>query len=124
MLYIIIGIIALMAIVIVYTLLSKPKENEKEEITKEIDPDCCGAHEICDLDLKKLNEEIEYFDDEELDTFISRPDDKYSEVEIDIFRDILYSLKPEEIREWITSLEIRKVNLPEPLKQEVLSLLA
>ncbi|MGB5989703.1 MAG: hypothetical protein WBG43_08185 [Marinifilaceae bacterium] len=124
MLYIIIGIIALIAIVIVYTLLSKPKENEKEDITKEIDPACCGAHEICDLDLKKLNEEIEYFDDEELDTFISRPNDKYSEVEIDIFRDILYSLKPEEIREWITSLEIRKVNLPEPLKQEVLSLLA
>lgn len=123
MLYIIFGIIALIATVIIYTLFSKQKETEEEE-TKEIDPECCGAHEICDLDLKKLNEEIEYFDDEELDTFISRPENKYSEEEIDIFRDILYTLKPQEIREWITSLEIRKVNLPEPLKQEVLSLLA
>lgn len=123
MLYIILGIIALIATVIIYTLLSKHNEKE-EEVTKEIDPECCGAHEICDLDLKKLNEEIEYFDDEELDLFISRPENKYSEEEIDIFRDILYTLKPQEIREWITSLEIRKVNLPEPLKQEVLSLLA
>lgn len=123
MLYIILGIIALIATVIIYTLLSKHKETE-EVVTKEIDPECCGAHEICDLDLKKLNEEIEYFDDEELDLFISRPENKYNEEEIDIFRDILYTLKPQEIREWITSLEIRKVNLPEPLKQEVLSLLA
>jgi hypothetical protein len=122
MLYIFLGIIALVLAVIIITIFSKPKEQEEE--TKIIDAECCGAHEICDLDLRKLREEIVYFDDEELDAYKLIEGDKYKEEEIDEFRDILYSLQPNEIREWINSLEIRKIALPEPLKQELLSLLA
>jgi len=121
--YIIICLFALIAIVLLYTRFSKSGAATEEEI-KEVDAECCGAHEICDLDLKKLNKEVDYFDDEELDTFKNRRETDYNEEEIDEFRDILYTLKDTEIREWITSLEIREVNLPEPLKQEVLSLLA
>lgn len=122
MFYIIFGIIALVLSVIAITLLSKSKP--VEEAPKEIDPECCGAHEICDLDLKKLNQEFVYFDDEELDAYKLREENNYKEKEIDEFRDILYTLKPQEIREWISSLEIRRICLPEPLKQELLSLLA
>jgi len=122
MIYLIIGLIVLVAIVIAATLLSKPSKEGEEEI-KEVDAECCGAHEICELDLRKLNNDIVYFEDEELDIFKHRQATEYNEEEIDEFRDILYTLKSEEIREWINSLEIRQINLPEPLKQETLSLL-
>jgi len=122
MIYLIIGLIVLVAIVIAATLLSKPSKEGEEEI-KEVDAECCGAHEICELDLRKLNNDIVYFEDEELDTYKHRQPTEYNEDEIDEFRDILYTLKSEEIREWINSLEIRQINLPEPLKQETLSLL-
>jgi len=122
MIYLIIGLIVLVAIVIAATLLSKPSKEGEEEI-KEVDAECCGAHEICKLDLRKLNNDIVYFEDEELDTYKHRQPTEYNEDEIDEFRDILYTLKSEEIREWINSLEIRQINLPEPLKQETLSLL-
>jgi len=122
MIYLIIGLIVLVAIVIAATLLSKPSKEGEDEI-KEVDAECCGAHEICELDLRKLNNDIVYFEDEELDIFKHRQATEYNEEEIDEFRDILYTLKSEEIREWINSLEIREINLPEPLKQETLSLL-
>jgi len=122
MIYLIIGLIVLVAIVIAATLLSKPSKEGEDEI-KEVDAECCGAHEICELDLRKLNNDIVYFEDEELDIFKHRQATEYNEEEIDEFRDILYTLKSEEIREWINSLEIRQINLPEPLKQETLSLL-
>lgn len=123
MIYLIIGLIVLVTIVIVATLLSKPSQEGEEEI-KEVDAECCGAHEICELDLRKLNKDVVYFEDEELDSYRNRQSTDYNEEEIDEFRDILYTLKSEEIREWINSLEIREINLPEPLKQETLSLLS
>lgn len=120
--YLIIGLILLILIVLIATLLSKKTEETEEP--KEINSECCGAHEICELDLRKLNKTIIYFDDEELDNYKHRQSTDYNESEIDEFRDVLYTLNPQDIREWINSLEIREISLPEPLKQETLSLLA
>lgn len=39
---------------------------------KEVDVECCGQHEVCERDslLAAVSKQIEYYDDEELDTFI------------------------------------------------------
>jgi hypothetical protein len=121
MLYIIIGITGLLILVALFTYLTKRKKNEQEEI---IAPpaDCCGAHAICEKGLKKADQSIEYFDDEELDQFKHIPSDAYSADQIDAFREILYTIRPEEITDWLISLEKREIELPNILRQEAIDM--
>lgn len=78
---------------------------------------------MCEKQLRKLNATIIYFEDEELDRFKHKPDDHYTEDEIESFRDVLYTLQQNEIEEWLTSLEKREIELPDVLKQEVLDMM-
>ena len=68
---------------------------------------------------KKITEKIDYFDDEELDRFRGIPSDTYKDEEIDLFREVLYTLRPEEINDWLISLEKREIEIPDVLKQEL-----
>ncbi len=79
---------------------------------------------ICEVDLKKLSEEIIYFEDEELDAYSETPDNAYQDEAIEQFREILYTLKKNEINDWLHSLELRKIAVPDILKPEVRMLLA
>ena len=81
--------------------------------------DCCGAHAICEKGLKKIDEKIEYFDDEELDQYRGIPSDSFNDQQIDQFREILYTIRPEELSDWFISLEKRGIELPDVLKQEL-----
>ncbi len=124
MLYLVLCTIALIVTVFLFSYFSKTKNSikEKDEII-EIPADCCGAHEVCDIDIKRLSEEVIYFDDEELDKYREKGELEYEDNEIDEFRDILYTLKQEEIAEWLHSLELRRVFVPIELKSEVISLM-
>ena len=62
---------------------------------------------------------IEYYDDEELDRFKGREGDEYAEEEAEEFRNILYTMRQEEVAGWIRSLQLRQVNLPDEVKDEV-----
>lgn len=95
-----------------------------EEVTptlKEVDTECCGQHEVCEKDslLAALSREIEYYNDEELDRFRYRESDEYTEEETDEFRDILYTMRNDEVAGWVRSLQLRQVNLPDEIKDEV-----
>ena len=95
-----------------------------EETTSEPLEECCGAHEICETDLlNKLSEEIIYYEDEELDTYRNYEENDYSDEQIDEFREVLYSLKENEIEAWLRSLELRKIELPSIIKSEVVFML-
>lgn len=125
MLYLALCIVALVGIVFLFTYFSKSKnKGEEEEEINEVPADCCGAHEVCEADLKRLSEEIVYFDDEDLDKYKDKGELGYEDNEIDEFRDILYTLKQEEIGDWLHSLELRRVFVPVELKSEVISLLS
>lgn len=119
MIYIIISIIGLLVIVALFTFLSKSKK--KEEATPIVAPpaDCCGAHAICEKGLKRVDEKIEYFDDEELDQYKGIPSDQFNDAQIDQFREVLYTIRPEELSDWFISLEKRGLELPDVLKQEL-----
>ncbi|MCT4614347.1 MAG: hypothetical protein N4A49_05690 [Marinifilaceae bacterium] len=98
----------------------KTNPNKNDEPVKEVAEECCGAHEICETDLiNRLNEEIIYYDDEELDKFAKRSDSSYSNDEIDEFRDVAYTLQTKEIEPWLRSLEKRGILLPEIIKSEI-----
>lgn len=82
---------------------------------------CCGAHEVCEEDslIAAFNENIEYFDDEELDRFKLRDSAEYSEDEADEFREIFYTVMDGEKPKWIRSLQMREISLPDQMKDEV-----
>jgi hypothetical protein len=112
---------AIVAIIILIVVNQKRrKENTEEEIPSAPASDCCGAHEVCEVDQVKLDESIiEYFDDEELDAYKNIEADTYSDSQIDEFREILYTLNPDDILHWLLSLERRKINIPAILLAEV-----
>lgn len=121
MIYIILGITGLLIIVALFTYLFRRNGSTPEEITAP-PAECCGAHAICEKGLKKADSHIEYFEDEELDRFKQIPADNYSDDQIDTFREVLYTLRPEEVADWLLSLEKREINLPEILRQEAIDM--
>ena len=87
--------------------------------------ECCGEHEVCEKGKIKraLRTDIEYFDDEELDRFRGTAADAYDDDAVEEFREVLYTMDPREVDDWLKSLELREVMLPDALKDEVFMLL-
>ena len=61
---------------------------------------------------------IEYYDDEELDLFIGKEADAYTEEETNQFRDVLYTMQDIDVAGWVRSLQLRGIELPDDLKDE------
>ncbi len=100
-------------------------EEKKEECRIEIPLDCCGAHEVCEVEeMLKHPDQIVYFEDEELDRYQGISADQYNDRQIEEFRDVLYTLNGDEIRKWLLSIERRKIQLPSVLRPEALQLIA
>mgnify|MGYP006978077068 CR=1 FL=1 len=87
---------------------------------------CCGMHITCEKDslLAAVSDRIEYFDDEELDRFAGRPSDAYSSEETDEFREVLLTLRPDEIAGWARSIQLRGITLPADVRDELLMIVA
>ncbi|WP_321334773.1 phospholipase [uncultured Bacteroides sp.] len=120
-------ILAIVALVLGYArnknLQKKVERGELEEIPgiKEVDVECCGQHEVCEREslLAAVSKKIEYYDDEELDEYIGKEPDKFEAQQIDQFRDIFYTMKDTEVAGWVRSLQLRGINLPDDLKDEI-----
>ena len=103
-------------------MLQKGEITELPSIKQIQDMECCGQHEVCERDslLAAVSKEIEYFDDEELDRFAGMNESDYDEVQEEEFRNILYTMKQEEVPAWVRSLQLRGVSLPVGVRDEVL----
>ena len=66
---------------------------------------------------------IEYFDDEELDAFKGTPSDTYTDEEVEEFANVLYTMRQDEVAAWCRSLNLRGIELPDQLKDEVFIML-
>lgn len=106
------------------TTTAQPAASEAENSTEE-EEECCGEHEVCEKGKIKraLRTDIEYFDDEELDRFRGTAPDEYDDEAVEEFREVLYTMDPREVDDWLKSLELREVALPDALKDEVFMLL-
>ena len=93
-----------------------------DPVKKVLDMECCGQHEVCEKEslLAALSKQIEYYNDEELDRFLGRRPDAFSSDEIEEFREILYTMRSDEVAGWVRSVQLRGVELPEDLRDEVL----
>lgn len=83
---------------------------------------CCGQHSVCEKEslLASVSEKIEYFDDEELDRFAGRGSGEYDEGEIEEFRDVLLTLMDEDVAPWARSIQLRGIELPDEVRDELL----
>lgn len=122
MIYIVLGLTGLLVLVALFTYMTRRKSKEVEDIVAP-PAECCGAHAICEKGLKKANPNIDYFDDEELDAYKQIPADAYTDEQIEAFREVMYTLRPEEVEDWLISLEKRELQLPEILRPEAFELL-
>ena len=86
---------------------------------------CCGQHEVCEKEslLAIIDNEIEYYADEELDAYIGKFPEDYTDEQIEQFRDVLYTLKPHEVAGWARSLNLRGILLPTIIQEELLMML-
>lgn len=93
-----------------------PAPQEEEEETEV----CCGRHAVCEKGL--LTAEELYYNDEELDRYKGREPGSYTSEEIEEFREVLYTLRPEEVYQWGVALTQRDIPLPDALRDEWLML--
>lgn len=105
-------------------------ENSPEEPTEAADSTsdegCCGMHITCEKDSLStaVGDEVVYYDDEELDVYAGRESVSYNQEEIDQFRDILFTLLPTDIAGWARSLQLRGIELPYEVREELLLIVA
>ena len=96
------------------------QEGGSEVVTATVS-ECCGQHDVCERDslLAAVSKNIEYYDDEELDAYQGFSSDEYDEKAIEDFREVLYTMLETDVAGWLRSLQLRNINLPDPIKDEV-----
>ena len=95
-----------------------------DDIQHECTADCCGTNSVCPSEklLLGINSELVYFNDEELDAFKGRTADDYTDSEIDAFRDVLYTLRKDELLAWQLSVKRRGITMPAAIHDEFIML--
>jgi len=96
-------------------------EDKTPPATAAKDEECCGMHITCERDSLSavFADEIVYFDDEELDAYAGRPAISYTTDEIEVFRDVLLTLRPDDIAPWARSIQQRGITLPDVVRDEL-----
>ena len=88
----------------------------------QVDSECCGQHEVCEKEslLAAVSKDEEYYNDEELDRYRGVSSDEYDDSAVSEFREVLYTMKDDEVAGWVRSLQLRSIELPDELKDEVI----
>ena len=104
------------------TTVSQSGEEKESQNSISADEQCCGMHITCEKDSLSpvFDEEILYFDDEELDKYADFENKDFSEEDIELFRDIMLTLKQDEIGAWARSIQKRGITLPDSVREELL----
>lgn len=101
---------------------SEAEADEREGESGEAE-ECCGLHLVCEKDsLSPMSADIIYYDDEELDRFLGRDPRSYTPDEVEEFRDVLMTLRPEDVNGWARSITQRRLELPSDVRDELLML--
>ena len=126
MLALILSLVALGAIAAAIALCSNGRSGTDCTVTQTATCSTCnGNSSKCEQEcmMEAATQPLEYFDDEELDTFRGRPSGSYDDNETQLFADVLYTMRQDEVAAWCRSLNLRGINLPDSLKDEVVMLI-
>ena len=125
MVYLVIILIGLGIIVGMFTFLTHKEGDDSVVQPGAACATCDGTNTKCEQEcmMEAATKEIEYFDDEELDSYRGRPSDGYTDGEAEEFREVMYSMRQEEVKDWNRSLILRGISLPDQLKDEMILLM-
>ena len=85
------------------------------------DDGCCGEHLVCEREtLLQTNAQVEYYDDEELDTLIGIPAEDYTEEQYQMIREVFNTLQAKDVPGWVRSIQLRNIQLPLDIREEAL----
>lgn len=86
---------------------------------------CNGENTKCEQEcmMEAATKPIVYFDDEELDRYRHRPSDCYTDEEAEEFAEVMYTMRPEEVKDWNRSLILREINVPDQIKDELIMMI-
>lgn len=123
-----IGSLLILAIIAaIATKLTKKKEGEPDIVmpTSGDCSSCDGTDDKCEqvCMMEAAVKGVEYYDDEELDRFRGRPSDQYTDEEAEEFAMVLYTMQPHEVKGWNRSLILREINLPNQIKDELITMI-
>jgi hypothetical protein len=133
--YIICGVILVILFVMTTFFKKKSSSNTQPENTETISRGenfsnsensvCCGKHAVCEKDrlTEAMMNKANYFEDEDLDRYKGKSSSDYVDSEIEEFRYVLYTMEQNEVSEWLESLQVRGIELPNALKEEAFSLM-
>ena len=94
---------------------------EPQTPTRSDDGECCGQHLVCERDtLLQTNAQIDYYDDEELDTLAGIDPADYSETQHTMLREVFDTLQERDVAGWVRSLQLRNIALPQDIREEAL----
>ena len=126
MLYLIIALIVLGIVAALIAVVRSKQGHIDEVVTTTADCGTCnGENTKCEQEcmMEASTKPIEYFDDEELDAFKGTPSDAYTDEEVEEFANVLYTMRQDEVAAWCRSLNLRGIELPDQLKDEVFIML-
>ena len=123
-----IGSLLILAIIAaIATKLTKKKEGEPDVVmpTSGDCSSCDGTDDKCEqvCMMEAAVKGVEYYDDEELDRFRGRASDQYTDEEAEEFATGLYTMQPHEVKGWNRSLILREINLPNQIKDELITMI-
>lgn len=105
-----------------------PSANAAKAPSQPVEPEeeCCGMHVTCERDslLAAVSKDIEYYDDEELDAYKGVDPADYTPEQVEQFRDVLLTLLPDDIAGWARSIQLRGIQLPLEVKDELIMIVA
>ena len=94
---------------------------EPQSVPAPADGECCGQHLVCERDtLLQTNAQIDYYDDEELDTLAGIDPADYSETQHTMLREVFDTLQERDVAGWVRSLQLRNIALPQDIREEAL----
>ena len=126
--YIFTAMVVIGVILYIHDRMTRKPNQQEDEMPKpeqeECNDECCGTHDVCpsEMMLKHLNDPVTYYADEELDAFKDRDAASYNDDELEQWRDVLYTLKHDELLGWERSIKKRGIQMPDVIKDELLSL--
>ena len=126
--YIGIGALIVLALFAAITTLFTKKKEGEPDVVMPTSGDCSSCdgtddkwEQVCMMEA--ATREIEYYDDEELDRFRGRQSNQYTDEEAEEFANILYTMQPQEAKGWNRSLILREINVPNQIKDELITMI-
>lgn len=85
---------------------------------------CSGENALCEQEcmMEAATKPVEYFNDEELDQYKGRAAEDYTDEEADEFREVMETMRQDEVKAWNRSLILREINMPNQIKDEYILL--